>query len=248
MKTKHVYFLVTVFFLLANAACDKDNGEDTLVNHPGDGVTDVEGNFYQTVIIGKQEWTTENLRTTTLNDGQEIINTPDDEDWLYQTAPAYSWYENHPAHASGFGALYNWFAIDTGRLCPAGWRVPTDEDWKILEGNVDSEYGQLDPEWDREGHRGYDAGAQLKSTSGWDVYGNGINGFDSFGFTALPAGFRASNGFFSGTHGLTQFWLADDYSEMRAWRRILNHDNDMVARYPSSKASGYSVRCIRSVE
>ncbi len=221
---------------------------DIPVSYAGEGVTDIEGNFYLTVIIGDQEWFAENLRTTALNDGASILYAPDDEDWEEQSQPAYCWYDNDIIHASTYGALYNWNVIHTNKLCPVGWRVPKDEDWKILESSIDSEYGYLHPEWNNEGDRGYDAGAKLKSTSGWDYYGNGVNGIDLFGFNALPAGFRASCCFFTGINGTTQWWLAENDSDYRAWRRIVKHNESYVSRTTSSIYSGYSVRCVRDVE
>jgi uncharacterized protein (TIGR02145 family) len=75
-------------------------------------------------------------------------------------------------------------------ICPTGWRIPTDFDWKVLEGTVDSQYEIGDPEWNDTWTRGFDVGLNLKSTTGWLI---NLNGLDLYGFNSLPAGERDYN-------------------------------------------------------
>jgi uncharacterized protein (TIGR02145 family) len=97
-----------------------------------DTVVDVDGNVYRTVEIGDQVWMAENLRTTRLNDGQSILYEPDSSDWASLRAPGYCWPNNDPSNKDDYGGLYNWYAVDTGKLAPIGWHVPTDDEWRVL--------------------------------------------------------------------------------------------------------------------
>ena len=97
-----------------------------------DSVNDIDGNVYKTIKIGNQTWMAENLRTTKLNDGQPISYKPVASDWAYTITPSYCWPNNDTVNKGNYGALYNWYAVDTGKLAPIGWHVPTDEELKAL--------------------------------------------------------------------------------------------------------------------
>ena len=96
-------------------------------------ITDIDGNVYHTVKKGNQLWTVENLRTTSFNDGRPIQLVTDNVTWASLTTPAYCWYNNDIYNKSKYGALYNWYAVDTKKLAPKGWHVPTDVEWDILQ-------------------------------------------------------------------------------------------------------------------
>jgi hypothetical protein len=98
-------------------------------------VTDIDGNIYNTVSIGSQTWMKENLRTTRYNDGNYIPNVTLNNEWSSLKTPGYCWNVNDSIKYSTFGALYNWYAINTDNLCPVGWKVPSESDFKILSGN-----------------------------------------------------------------------------------------------------------------
>lgn len=122
------------FFLLATLALLLLLMTLVECSSPGNKVTDVDGNIYLTVVIGDQEWMMENLKTTHYNDGTPITNMVDATGWRNIDEPAYVWYENNSSYEESYGALYNWHAVgDPKGLCPDGWRVATDEDWKELE-------------------------------------------------------------------------------------------------------------------
>ncbi len=96
-------------------------------------VTDIDGNVYNAVTIGTQVWMVENLKTTKYNDGNAISNVTDDAEWHSLTTDAYCWYDNNPStYKADYGAMYNWYAVKTGKLCPTGWHVPLDAEWTIL--------------------------------------------------------------------------------------------------------------------
>ena len=205
-------------------------------------IHDIDGNIYRTVLIGNIEWMAENLRTTKYKDGTSIPNIVDAKEWLSLKTGAYCFYNNDSSNALGFGALYNWYAVNTGNLCPDGWRVPSDDDWKYLEGFVDSNYGIGDSIWNGKMSRGFDVGIKLKSTQGWKDNGNGTN---VFGFSALPTGERVSKGKFFLINQNGFWWSSTPYGSFRAWYRCLYFCGEKMYRETHPNFMGFSVRCIR---
>jgi len=99
----------------------------------GTGNLSYNGYNYKTVKIGSQWWFAENLQTTQYNDGTSISNVTDWFAWRTLTTDAYCWYNNDAAtYRNLYGALYNWYAVKTGKLCPSGWHVPSNDEWTIL--------------------------------------------------------------------------------------------------------------------
>jgi uncharacterized protein (TIGR02145 family) len=205
-------------------------------------VTDIDGNVYQTVVIGNYLWLAENLKTTSYSNGSKIPNITDSIAWTGLISGAYCWYQNDEGNAKTYGAIYNWYAVNTGRLCPDGWRVPADNEWKDLEGSADTRFGRGDPAWDEQGGRGQDAGRRLKATSGWSSHGSGT---DDTGFSAMPGGERCSSGrfFVGGRSGF--WWSSSGYGESSAWYRNMIYGLDDIYRNIHPKWMGFSVRCIR---
>ena len=97
-------------------------------------LTDVDGNSYQTVKLGTQTWMAENLRTSKYTDGKALSAPGTNKaDWYTNKSGAYAWHKNDSLNYEGtYGKLYNYHAVKTNKLCPAGWRVPNDNDWKTL--------------------------------------------------------------------------------------------------------------------
>ena len=135
MKNFNLFLLIiyNTVSLFAQTAYDSSDGEI---------LKDIDGNIYATTTIGSQVWMAENLRVTKYNDGSTIPLIPTRLYWGSLTVGAYSWYKNDSAScAHDYGALYNWNAVNTGKLCPCGWHVPDREDWKYLIFiNLDSVY------------------------------------------------------------------------------------------------------------
>ena len=208
----------------------------------GDPFTDKrDGQVYNTVLIGDQCWMAENL-----NIG-EMINGIDE---MTDNGVIEKYCNNDSTlNCDTYGGLYQWdemmqYTSDTARqgICPAGWHLPTDHEWKILEGNVDSLYRVGDPEWDDDGRRGYDAGFNLKSIFGWI---NHIHGSDIYEFTAFPGGIRRNNGTFGGGIGFsTHFWTSSEYNNSKVWVRII-FSSKQIARNDLQKEYGYSIRCLK---
>ncbi|HNS18479.1 MAG TPA: FISUMP domain-containing protein [Bacteroidales bacterium] len=209
---------------------------------PGTPAVEYEGQVYNTIQIFSQCWLKENLNVGEMIEGTiEQSNNGTIEKYCYN---------NEPDSCTKYGGLYQWnemmqYTIQQGTrgICPPGWHLPTDEEWKVLEGAVDSQYGIGDPEWDiYYDYRGFDAGTNLKTTSGW--YENG-NGTDLFGFSGLPGGRRYLSGNF-GFFGIYCFWwVSTEDIDYLAWDRDLYFDYPEVNRYYDFKGIGFSVRCLR---
>lgn len=204
-------------------------------------IGDVDGNEYSIVKIGSQIWMSENLKTTKYNDNSSIPNITGGTAWAGLTTPAYCWYNNDAAFNKPlYGALYNWPAVHTGKLCPTGWHVPTDAEFNTLEMNLGLPLAQIDT-W---GWRGTDQGKQLKNSTGWNT---GENGSNSSGFSALPAGFRFhGDGTYNNQGTLTYWWSASELDATRAWYRRLDGNNNAVYKASTEKPAGKSVRCIKN--
>ena len=162
------------------------------------------------------------------------------ENMNYETANSSCIY-NNPNNCDTYGRLYPWEA--TQDLCPPGWHLPSDNEWKVLEGVADSQYSILDPVWDYPGNwRGFDAGTNIKSTSGW--YDNG-NGLDLYGFSAPPGGYQLFVGTYGGASIEIGYWTSTEEGSTHAWERFLHFNKGGVHRHAFVKEWGLYVRCVR---
>lgn len=187
---------------------------------------DADGNVYKIATIGTQTWMTENLKTTKYNDGTNIPLVTDGKTWATGT-PGYCCYNNNEIT---FGALYNWHAVNTGKLCPEGWHVPTDLEWTKLVTFLGG-----DPV----------AGGKLKETgtSHWQSPNKGAT--NETDFTALLGGFRESDGTFRNINFSTHWWSTTEHSSTKAYIRDIFFVEAIISRYESNKNWGCSVRCIK---
>jgi len=216
--------------------------EDMLIETGAYKVFDADSNIYHVVRIGTQLWMNENLKTTKYNDNTEIPMVTDATEWVGLTTPAYAWYGNNfETYGAVYGALYNWYVVDTAvngqkNICPVGWHVPSISEWNTLFNYL----GGVSI-----------AGGKLKSTRTdpdahprWNSPNNGAT--DQFGFNALPGGYRYyTNGQFGylGSKGI--WWSSTKYSETRFWSPQMTNGGTDVVNYASQAAFGLSVRCIR---
>jgi uncharacterized protein (TIGR02145 family) len=148
-----------------------------------------DGQDYETVVIGDQCWIAENLAYLPSVSPSANGSTTDPFYYVYDYSGTDVEEAKLTANFQTYGTLYNYPASQSA--CPDGWVNPSDDDWKILEGTVDSQYPVGDPVWDVGGWRGFDAGTNLKATSGWDDNGNGV---DLYSFSALPGGYSLPGG------------------------------------------------------
>lgn len=253
------------------SAAAKDNDEaSVVVNHivlidtPGGfnpdltygTMTDYDGNSYGTIVLGEQTWMAENLKVTHFADGTAIPLVTGESEWdaLESTSLAYCWYDNMIEYKDTTGALYTWTAAMNGAestmaipsgvqgVCPDGWHLPSDEEWKSMEIFL----GMSQTEADLTDWRGTDEGSQLKETgfSHWE--GALTGGSNSSGFTAIPGGFRGVKGEFFSVGQYGTFWTATGESGTeKAWYRALYFDNDEAYRQYNYMSQGFSVRCVK---
>jgi uncharacterized protein (TIGR02145 family) len=197
----------------------------------GQTVKDIDGNIYPTITIGNQVWIAENLKATKYNDGTAIRLVTDEKTWKGLKTAAYCWLNNDIANRDIYGALYNWYAVNTKKICPRGWHVPTDEEWLTMTTFLG------DPST---------AGDKLKE-EGTTHWKNSLNiGTNDFGFTALPGGMRLEAGsfpLFSNSYAV--WWTATQYDATHARNRGLYFTASSVYRSYDTLRNGFSVRCIK---
>jgi uncharacterized protein (TIGR02145 family) len=208
------------------------NPIDTTTNST---ITDADGNVYNSVTIGTQEWMVENLRTSKYSDGTSIPNVIGKTDWNSLSTGAWSHYNNDNQYDTIYGKLYNGYAVETGKLCPTGWHVPTDAEWTTLEDYLTAD-GQM-----------WKEGKTLKSTSGWNDFNNvsGGNGTDAYGWNGLPSGNRHFRGDFDFIGYYGAWWSSSAIDADDSWNRYLGYDGSLIYRSSPKKFSGFSVRCLR---
>lgn len=195
-------------------------------------LTDIDGNAYKTVQIGSQVWMAENLRTTKYNDNTTISLVTDNTQWGTLSTPGYCWYNNDAiSYKSTYGALYNWYAVNTGKLCPIGWHVPTDMEWTILTDYLGGESvssGKL----------------REAGIAHWITPNTGAT--NENGFTALPGGSRNGLGSYSPLIGYeADFWTSTTGVVSTGFFRFLLYDRINIYRDYYSNVAGLSVRCLK---
>jgi len=203
-------------------------------------VYDLDNNQYTVIKIGNQYWFQQNLKTTKYRDGNEIAMGLDENEWKQTTSGAYAVYGNLSKNASTYGLLYNGYAVSTGKLCPKGWHIPTDEEWKELETFL----GVGNDEINRTGGRSTLAGL-VKSPDNWRD--NTLAMENSSGFSVLPAGTRNDYGDFMVAGQFAGFWSSTPYetAENYLWYRHFYYNTSEFGRNYVIKNNGYSCRCLK---
>jgi uncharacterized protein (TIGR02145 family) len=195
-------------------------------------IADIEGNPYQTIGIGYQEWTTSNLKVTRYSDNTMIQLVASDSIWGTLGTGAYCWYNNNDtANKNLYGAIYNWYTVNTGKLCPVGWHVPTDADISELVSFL----------------KGAGSAGGLLKESGilhWNDPNEGAT--DTYGFTALPGGKRLADGSFDLMGSEGNWWTATPYSTQNATYFYLLWNFRYSFQSYINKKYGMSVRCVKN--
>jgi uncharacterized protein (TIGR02145 family) len=194
-------------------------------------VTDIEGNLYKTIGIGSQTWMAENIKTTKYNDNTTILLVENNLEWKNLITPAYCWYNNDENNKYLYGALYNWYAVMTDKLCPQDWHVPTNEEWIILTDYLGG--AQI-------------AGGKMKEIGLIHWQDPNLGADNSSGFTALPGEFRFNSGSFASIK-LGDWWTATQNESSIPWNwNIGNSTAGIYGRTDLTKAAGLSVRCVKN--
>jgi uncharacterized protein (TIGR02145 family) len=184
-----------------------------------------------TVRIGKQRWMRYNLDKRKFRNGDPITEAKNNPEWQKlgeQEKPVVGYYLNDRKNAEKYGAIYNWHAVSDPRgLCPEGWKVPDNQDWKQLIEYLGGEQ---------------QAGQFLKDSVGWLNAGNGNN---LSGFSALPGGFKGYDGGSYFADNMGRWWTSTEQSSYFAFGWDINADQKSIVSNTGYKLDGFSVRCIK---
>ncbi|MBA4411560.1 MAG: hypothetical protein C0397_19340, partial [Odoribacter sp.] len=200
----------------------------TLSSNDTKTLTDIDGNIYTTISIGTQVWMAENLKTTKYRDGTAISNIMDNPSWKASTLGAYCWYNNDAiSYKNPYGALYNWFAVNTGKLCPVGWHIPSVAEWTILENCLIANGFNFDGTT-----TGNKIAKSLAATMNWNLSTEpgsvGNNDYSIYrnktAFSAYPSGYRMGDGTFTYFGNYCGWWSSTTDNVCCASFRLLNYE------------------------
>jgi len=214
-------------------------------------VKDIDGNLYHTVKIGHQIWTVENLRTTKYDDGSSIVLDTSTTTWYNgntgSTIGKYCFYDNttNSDSMNRFGALYNWYAVRTGNIAPAGWHVPTNAEWDTLQNYLIANGYNWDSTTDSNKiAKSLAAKTEWKATSSRGAIGNDLTRNNYSNFSAFPGGYRDGSRFYSlGVSGF--WWSATMASSFEAYYCWLCFTESNLGRVSFSQSMGYSIRLLK---
>lgn len=225
--------LLSITLIICICGCDTD---EPIVNPDSTGqkgqLTDIQGNVYKTIGIGSQIWLAENLRSTKLNDNTEIKFFKDSIDWSSTSENGYSWYNNDTVMKIPYGGLYSWNTVNSGKLCPIGWHIPSEDEWYTLVNKL----GGKDV-----------AGGKLK-VIGIDFWLDRNNGAtNSSKFNAVPSG-DVFYGHFWSLGKSSCWWSSTESDTIFVITTSLSNKSPGVLIGPGGRRSscGLSVRCIKN--
>lgn len=182
--------------------------------------------------IGEKVWMLKNLDVTTFRNGDQIKEAKTTDEWKFaykNEEPAWCYYENNPENGKKYGVLYNWFAVNDPRgLCPEGWSIASENDWKDLVNSLGGTYAAADA---------------LKSQNEWN---NDANATNSAGFSALPNGMRDANGDFFGLNQTGIWWTSTEWIGNKVCIYVLEAGQDYCTDYPANKDEAHAVRCVKN--
>ena len=234
-------------------------GDEVEFTTPAETVIDYDGNEYATVQIGDQVWMAENLKVTHFANGVKIPLVEDSIDWVAQGygGKAYCWYDNNVANGHTYGAMYSWFAAVNGTtgsntnpsgiqgVCPDGWHLPSDSEWKELEMYLGMSQSEADRKDD---FRGTNEGGKLKETGTSHWLEPNVGATNESGFSALPGGFRSIlyDPQFNALGWTADFWTSS-FDEEWGWpiERMLVSSYESIWRGRWDENAGNSIRCVK---
>jgi uncharacterized protein (TIGR02145 family) len=198
----------------------------------GSKVKDIDGNIYNAVRIGAQVWMAENLKVTKFNNGTTIPIVTVNSTWSNLTTPGYCWYSNDEAtYKNTYGALYNFYTVQEGNLCPIGWHIPSDAEWTTLITLLGGESI---------------AGGKLKETGTTHWISPNTGATNEYGFTALPGGEREQGGGFLNIQRYSYWWSSNlAGTPTYAWGRYIRNASEAITRQAFATQYGFSVRCVK---
>jgi uncharacterized protein (TIGR02145 family) len=217
-------------------------------NDSSDVCKDADGNIYQTITIGDQVWMAENLKSITYNDGTAITKQATSSSWSSTTSGAYCSYNNTQSNVVTYGFLYNWYAVNTGKLCPEGWHIPSKAEWETLIDYLITNGYNYDESTSED-----KTAKALASSTGWALstiegtIGYEMTSNNSTGFTALPGGGRGAAGAYFDLQNTACWWTSTEHTEDtdEAYFRALNSEWFDLYEASFDKHAGFSVRCVK---
>jgi uncharacterized protein (TIGR02145 family) len=236
-------FIFCLIFFIFLTSCKKENNTKSLEYGT---VVDIDGNVYKTVKIGSQFWMAENLKVTKYNNGDSITDAESNNIWDTITSGAFC----HNPNSDSLGLIYNFHCVNDARnIAPAGWHVPSDDDWKTLEMYL----GMSATEADKVNWRGTKEGNKLKvegsyTFNGWKVSSDVYNvwGTNESGFLAVGAGCRMFTGEWSDLEvGSAAFWWSSTKHNDDIWYRYLDYNKPNIFRFYGSANYGFTIRCVK---
>lgn len=222
--------LIILFFAGCKKNGDSVPDDGSLLTGQSAALSDIDGNTYKTLAVGTQIWMAENLKTTKYNDGTAVPIVTDNTAWEKLSTPAYCWYNNNVANKNTYGALYNYYTLTSGKLCPTGWHVPNPFEWLVLVQYVGEGLSA---------NRLKEAG-----TKHWLIPNKSVT--NDTGFTALPGGYRGPfDGLFFdlGDNGI--WWAAPVIGLNNAYGRRMGGQTVGCYEVITEKGIGLSVRCLK---
>lgn len=225
-KQLHILLLV-IGVLFLTSSCHKD----LLISPTDNLMKDIDGNVYKKVTIGDQTWMAENLRTTKYNDGTQIPYITVDSIWSNTDTAGYCWYDNNKEkYKYPYGALYRWRTVETGKLCPSGWHVPSVNEWNKLIEFVEKDAGKL----------------KIDGIDNWSS--TNTETANEYSFSVLPGGRSCTNNGFWGIGGEASFWSStgtwDGFKMLVANNIEFYQSTDYIKVDADGIKCSFSIRCI----
>jgi uncharacterized protein (TIGR02145 family) len=215
---------------------------------PYGSVTDIDGNTYKTIQIGDQEWMAENLKVTRFNNGDSLYQAKSGQDWAsHWASEMYCWPQFDTIFKETYGALYTWINVRQD-ICPAGWHVPTNEEWDVLNNYLIDNNKTF-------GFEGNRTAKALAANQGWQKYHEtDAVGFhqsknNKSGFAGLPAGkiwIVNNSASYSADRVYAFWWSRTESAERgRAFIRSLGYGGSLMVSYTEYMTNGMSIRCVK---
>lgn len=202
----------------------------TTLQNPAGTVCDADGNIYHTVKIGDQEWTVENLRTSTYNNGDSIPYISYEASWGDTQEGAWCYYNTDTSYLSTYGKMYNWYVVkDSRKVAPVGWHIPNDAEWLQLINHV--------------GGVGVAGGKLKDQITGWDL--PNVAATNEYGLSIRGSGLRSYLGLYQHIRTNGYYWSSSELGGnsgkyYRARRTYADFDNSVT-----QKTSGMAIRCVK---
>ena len=224
---------------LGGESCTISINVDDVSQNPTSGygpiIYDIDGNSYKTIYIGTQQWMAENLKTTRYNNATTISNITTNTQWASLTTGAWSYYNNDATNNTKYGKLYNWYAVSpttngNKNVCPTGWHVPTDAEWKVLT--------------DYLGGKSV-AGGKMKEVGTTNWTSPNTDATNTSLFTGLPGGYRNYFGDYDAVGSYGYWWSSSENGSYHAWGNYLDSGNGFSNRYYYNNKNGLAVRCLK---